>query len=85
MIGWRFNAVRQRKLRAELAHEFDFQERVQFHAILRHANLLMKNIKEAHAFHAYHPGWSETPEVRLRFCKLSGENLPDFSIVLRLR
>jgi len=58
---------------------------MQLHAVFRHANLLVKNIKEAHAFHAYNPGWRKAPEVRFRFGELSGKSLPHFSKVLRVQ
>src|SRR5579864_7610714 len=58
---------------------------MQFHAVFCHADLLVKNIKKSYAFHAYYPGRSQATEVRLRFSKLSGENLPHFSKVLCLR
>ena len=77
--------MRQRELRAELAHKFDLQKRMQLHTVLCHANLLMKDIKESHAFHTHNPDWSEAPEVRRRLGELRREDLPHFSIVLCLR
>lgn len=85
MIGWWLNAVRQRECRAELAHEFDLQERMQFHAVFRNANLLVKDVKKSYAFHAYHPRLRQAAEMRFRLGELSGENLPHFRKVLRLR
>ena len=85
MIGWRLNSARQFEGRIKLAHEFDLQERMQFHAVLRHANLLVKNVKEPNAFHTYYPGVREAPEMRFRLGKLSRQSLPHFSKVLPLQ
>src|SRR5579859_3664261 len=58
---------------------------MQLHAVLRHANLLMTNIKKPYAFHPYDPSLRESAEMSFRFGELRGENLPHFSKVLRLR
>jgi hypothetical protein len=58
---------------------------MKFHAVFRHANLLVKNVKEAYTLHPYHPRVRKAPEVRFRLTELGGENLPHLRKVLCLR
>jgi hypothetical protein len=53
----------------------NFSTGVQLHAVFRHANLLMKNVEKAHAFHPHDPGGRQAPEVRLRLCQPRRERL----------
>src|SRR6516162_9809823 len=77
VLGRRLDAPRQYDFRAKPAHKLDAQQRMQLHAILRNADLAVKNVKEADALYAYKPCRRETAKVRFRGRELCRQRLTD--------
>src|SRR5689334_2329819 len=71
----RLNTAGQRKSRIELAHKFHLQKWMQLHAIFRDANLSVKDIKEAYAFHVHNPCRTKAAKMGLRLRELGDQRL----------